>query len=77
MADSQSFAGSQSPPQPAAPAHRWGALAVLCVPLLIISLDNTVLNVALPTLVEKLHATTSDLQWIVDAYVLVLSLIHI
>ena len=71
VADSQSFAGSQSPPQPGAPAHRWGALAVLCVPLLIISLDNTVLNVALPTLVEKLHATTSDLQWIVDAYVLV------
>jgi EmrB/QacA subfamily drug resistance transporter len=44
---------------------------VLCVPLLIVSLDNTVLNVVLPTLVRKLHATTSDLQWIVDAYVLV------
>jgi EmrB/QacA subfamily drug resistance transporter len=46
-------------------------LAVLCVPLLIVSLDNTVLNVVLPTLVRKLHATTSELQWIVDAYVLV------
>jgi EmrB/QacA subfamily drug resistance transporter len=44
---------------------------VLCVPLLIVSLDNTVLNVALPTLVRKLNATTSQLQWIVDAYVLV------
>jgi len=44
---------------------------VLCVPLLIVSLDNTVLNVVLPTLVRKLHATTSQLQWIVDAYVLV------
>ncbi len=50
---------------------RWLALAVLCVPLLIVSLDNTVLNVVLPTLVRKLHATTSQLQWIVDAYVLV------
>ena len=46
-------------------------LVVLCVPLLIVSLDNTVLNVALPTLVRKLDATTSQLQWIVDAYVLV------
>jgi EmrB/QacA subfamily drug resistance transporter len=49
----------------------WLALAVLCVPLLIVSLDNTVLNVVLPTLERKLHATTSELQWIVDAYVLV------
>ncbi len=44
---------------------------MLCVPLLIVSLDTTVLNVALPTLVRKLHAATSELQWIVDAYVLV------
>jgi EmrB/QacA subfamily drug resistance transporter len=51
--------------------HRWLALAALCVSLLIITLDNTVLNVALPTLVDKLGASTSDLQWIVDAYVLV------
>ncbi len=47
------------------------ALGVLCVPLLIVSLDNTVLNVVLPTLVRELHANTSELQWIVDAYVLV------
>jgi EmrB/QacA subfamily drug resistance transporter len=39
--------------------------------LLIISLDNTILNVALPTLVEDLDASASDLQWIVDSYVLV------
>ncbi|HUA12505.1 MAG TPA: DHA2 family efflux MFS transporter permease subunit [Solirubrobacteraceae bacterium] len=52
-------------------AWRWWALVVLCVPLLIVSLDNTVLNVVLPTLVRKLHATTSELQWIVDAYVIV------
>lgn len=56
---------------PAAPPNRWLTLAVLCVPLLIVSLDNTVLNVALPTLVRKLHASDSELQWIVDAYVLV------
>ena len=46
-------------------------LSVLCVPLLIVSLDNTVLNVALPTLVRDLHASDTQLQWIVDAYVLV------
>ena len=51
--------------------RRWLALAVLCVPLLIVSLDGTVLNVALPTLVRDLHATDSQLQWIVDAYALV------
>ena len=44
---------------------------MLCVSLLIVTLDNTVLNVALPTLVDKLHASSSDLQWTVDAYVLV------
>jgi EmrB/QacA subfamily drug resistance transporter len=52
-------------------AARWLALAVLCVSLLIVTLDNTVLNVALPTLVRDLHATTTELQWIVDAYVIV------
>ncbi len=60
------------PPRPgAAPAGRWIALAVLCVPMLIVSLDTTVLNVALPTLVRDLHAGNSELQWIVDAYALV------
>ena len=36
-----------------------------------ITLDNLILNVALPTLVRELHASTSELQWIVDAYILV------
>jgi EmrB/QacA subfamily drug resistance transporter len=64
--------------RPAAPAagpergsRRWLALAVLCVTLLMVTLDNTVLNVALPTLVRDLNASTTELQWIVDAYVLV------
>ena len=50
---------------------RWLALAVLCVTLLIVTLDTTVLNVTLPTLVRDLHATSTELQWIVDAYVIV------
>ena len=52
-------------------SSRWLALAVLCVSILMVNLDNTVLNVALPTLVRDLHATSSQLQWIVDAYALV------
>lgn len=51
--------------------RRWWTLLVLCVSLIVITLDNTILNVALPTLVEDLHATNSQLQWIVDGYTLV------
>lgn len=51
--------------------RRWLALVVLCVALLMVNLDNTVLNVALPTLVRDLSATSSQLQWIVDSYVIV------
>lgn len=51
-----------------APPRRYGALAVLCVSLLIVSLDMTIVNVALPTLVRELHSTSSQLQWIVDSY---------
>jgi len=52
-------------------ASPWASLAVLCVAVLMVNLDNTILNVALPTLVEKLQATTDQLQWIVDAYAMV------
>ena len=51
--------------------RRWWALAVLCFSLLVISLDNTILNVALPALVRDIDASTSELQWIVDGYTLV------
>jgi len=50
---------------------RWWTLIILCLSLLVISLDNTILNVALPTLVTELSASSSQLQWIVDSYVLV------
>jgi EmrB/QacA subfamily drug resistance transporter len=53
------------------PGRRAAALAVLCVSLLVVSLDNTILNIALPALVLQLHATTTQLQWIVDAYAVV------
>src|ERR1035441_1973287 len=52
-------------------ARRWSALAVVCASALIINLDNTILNVALPTLVRDLHASSGQLQWIVDSYAMV------
>jgi EmrB/QacA subfamily drug resistance transporter len=51
--------------------RRWATLSVLCVSLLLISLDNTVLNVALPSIVRSLGASASQLQWMVDAYAVV------
>lgn len=51
--------------------RRRPILAVLCVSLLIVVIDNTILNTALPTLARVLSASTTDLQWITDAYSLV------
>ena len=51
--------------------RRWATLAVLSVTLLLISLDTTILNVALPSIVRGLGASSSQLQWIVDAYAVV------
>ena len=52
-------------------ARRWKTLAVLSLSMMIIGLDNTIVNVALPTLQGQFDASASDLQWIVDAYLLV------
>lgn len=57
--------------RPGPTANRWVVLAVLCVSLLMVSLDDMILNVALPTIVRDLHASSSDLQWMVDGYVIV------
>jgi EmrB/QacA subfamily drug resistance transporter len=51
--------------------HKWLALAVVCVSVTVIVLDNTIMNVALPSIADDLHANSSQLQWIVDAYTLV------
>src|SRR6516165_10195378 len=51
-------------------ARRWYTLGVLCLSLLIIVVDTTIVNVALPTFARDLHASSSGLQWIVDAYTL-------
>jgi EmrB/QacA subfamily drug resistance transporter len=48
--------------------RRWWILVVLCLSLVMVILGNTVLNVAIPTLVRELDASSTELQWIVDAY---------
>jgi EmrB/QacA subfamily drug resistance transporter len=52
-------------------ARRWWVLATMTVCLLVVIMGNTILNVALPTLQRELHATQAELQWAVDAYILV------
>src|SRR5829696_3131222 len=56
---------------PAVHARRWKTLGVLALSLVIIGLDNTILNVALPTLQDEFDASSSTLQWMVDSYLLV------
>ena len=51
--------------------RRWAILAVLVVSLLVVVLDNTVLNIALPTIQADLGATQSELVWAIDSYILV------
>jgi EmrB/QacA subfamily drug resistance transporter len=54
-------------------ARRWWALVAIAASVLVVGLDLTVLNLALPSISVDLHASTGDLQWIVDAYSLVLA----
>src|SRR5437660_7098880 len=58
------LAGQAPPLDP----RRWWTLLVLCMCVIVIGVDNTILNVALPSIVRDLGATGSQLQWIVDAY---------
>ena len=59
-----------APPDQVSP-RRWWILAVLCLSVLLVTVDNTIVNVALPTISRRLSASTQDLQWVVDAYTLV------
>ncbi|MEU0003882.1 MFS transporter [Streptomyces sp. NPDC006314] len=61
------MSSSQGHPQ------RWLILGVICLAQLTVLLDNTVLNVAIPSLTRELHAATSDIQWMINAYSLVQS----
>ena len=54
-------------------ARKWWALIAIAASVVVVGLDLTVLNLALPTIATDLHASTGDLQWISDAYSLVLA----
>ncbi|HLT16268.1 MAG TPA: DHA2 family efflux MFS transporter permease subunit [Acidimicrobiales bacterium] len=61
----------EHPIDPQVYARRHAILGVLCLSLMIVIIGNTALNVAIPTLARELDASTTDLQWMVDAYALV------
>ncbi|BAU82222.1 major facilitator superfamily protein [Streptomyces laurentii] len=65
--------GRGAPGEPGAKAgtNRWVVLFVLCVSLLLVALDSTVLHVAVPSLTEDLRPSSTALLWIVDAYPLI------
>jgi EmrB/QacA subfamily drug resistance transporter len=54
-------------------ARRTLILAICCISLFIVGLDTTIVNVALPSIGRDLHVDVSDLQWVIDAYILVLA----
>ncbi|MFV2121520.1 MFS transporter [Streptomyces sp. Act-28] len=68
-------AENPTPPAASGGGHpqRWPILGVICLAQLTVLLDNTVLNVAVPSLTRELDASTADIQWTINAYALVQS----
>src|SRR3954464_14277890 len=62
-----------SAPPAAGRQRRLGVLAICCMSIFVVSLDNTIVNVALPSIRSELGASVSQLQWTVDAYTVVLA----
>jgi MFS family permease len=54
-------------------SRRYFTLAVLCLSLLVVVVDGSIVNVAIPTLVRSLHASTASIQWVTDAYTLAMA----
>jgi len=53
--------------------RKWRALTIVCIAIFMLLLDITVVNVALPDIQKELHTSFTDLQWVVDAYALMLA----
>ncbi|MFT9665510.1 MFS transporter [Streptomyces rhizosphaericola] len=66
-------AAPRTAPAPQGHPQRWLILGVICLAQLTVLLDNTVLNVAIPSLTTELDASTADVQWMINAYSLVQS----
>src|SRR5437773_1224531 len=62
---------TEEPRTDEADERRWWILVALSVSLLIVIIDDTIINVAIPTLQRELGASATALQWIVDAYIVV------
>src|SRR5699024_344560 len=62
-----------APATPSPAARPWWALAVLMLPVLLVSVDNTVLSFAIPQLSRSLEPSSAQLLWLVDVYPLVLA----
>jgi DHA2 family multidrug resistance protein-like MFS transporter len=67
---STSFESSPIEPSQAGHPRRWWILLILCLSVMVLVVDNTVLNLAIPSLMRDLSATPADVQWIIDAYIL-------
>jgi EmrB/QacA subfamily drug resistance transporter len=52
-------------------AKRWIGMLFIGVSVIVLSLDNTILNIALPSIARELNASNTELQWIIDGYILV------
>jgi EmrB/QacA subfamily drug resistance transporter len=63
----------ERPPQPIGRRRRLLVLVICSMSLLIVGLDTTIVNVALPAIHRSFHSSVSELQWVVDAYTLVLA----
>ena len=66
--ETTSLSGTAGPTDTQPTGRRWLILAVLCLSVFLVVVDNTIVNVALPTLNKHLGASITSLQWIVDAY---------
>src|SRR5439155_26064657 len=61
--------------RPGGEVHKWWTLGLVCVAIFMLLLDITVVNVALPNIQRDLHASFTDLQWVIDAYALALAVL--
>ena len=59
--------------EPEQRGNKWWTLVAVCLGTFMLLLDITIVNVALPDIQAQLHATFSDLQWVIDAYALTLA----
>jgi len=64
---------TEIPAGPQGRRRRLGVLAICSLSLFIVSMDSTIVNVALPTLQQHFHSSVSGLQWVIDSYLLVVA----